>query len=214
METTSAQKSVNALTWAIDPGDFQKQVTAGETIRMVQIFRGSGVYKHEFNLTEAGSELELLIIYLGQEKTYLNLLTQINHLAPATRAKVQLKAILWDESRLDFKGNLWVPEQAHQTDTYLKCETLLMSPQAQAKAIPALEIIANDVKAGHAATAGRVDDELLFYLESRGFDKRTAQRLLIEAFLAEGKNFFTGLEETARQELVEQIGKYLAGINL
>jgi Fe-S cluster assembly scaffold protein SufB len=214
MNSIINKTDVKALSWAIDPGNFQKEIRANEPCYQVQIFRGSGVFRHEFNLTEAGSELELLIIYLGSSDKYLNLTTQINHLAPSTRAKVGLKAILWDQSRLDFKGNLWVPAQAHQTDTYLKCETLLMSPQAQAKAIPALEIIANDVKAGHAATAGRVDDELLFYLESRGFDRQSAQKLLIEAFLAEGKNFFSQLGENERKELIDQIWQYLPEINL
>jgi Fe-S cluster assembly protein SufD len=209
MNQIANKSRVEELQWAINPASFQREIGETELCQLVEVFVASGVIKQEFNLTVAGSNLELLLIYIGTAQHYLNLTVQVNHLVAQTKAKVRLKAILWGESRLEFKGNIWVPAEAAGTDTYLKCETLLMSPQAQAKAIPALEIIASDVKAGHAASVGRVDEDALFYLETRGFDKKQAQKLLIEAFLAESKDFFADLPDAEKQHLLEKISSYL-----
>ena len=193
----------------INPSTFQRKIDLNKPHQLVEIFQSSAVVKQEFNLSKSGAELELLLIFLGKEEDYLNLTVQVNHVVANTKAEVRLKAILWGKSRLEFKGNLWVAGKAARTDTYLKCETLLMSSQAQAKAIPALEIIASDVKAGHAASVGRVDEDALFYMETRGFDRKQAQKLLIEAFLAESKDFFTDLPDAEKQQLLEEISSYL-----
>lgn len=209
MNQTANKIGERELQWAINPASFQREIGETELCQLVEVFVASGGTKQEFNLTQSGADLELLLVYLGKAEDYLNLTVQINHLAPHTKAKIRLKAILWGESRLEFKGNIWVPANASGTDTYLKCETLLMSPKAQAKAIPALEIIASDVKAGHAASVGKVDEGALFYLETRGFDRKEAQKLLIEAFLAESKDFFSDFSEGAKLQLIEKISSYL-----
>ena len=59
----------------------------------------------------------------------------------------------------------------------------MLSKDAKAKTIPSLEIKANDVKAGHSATIGKVDKDLLFYLQSRGINKKLGEKLLIRGFL-------------------------------
>lgn len=177
----------------------------GEKKQSVFIFEGGGVDTMEYNLTEDGGQLELLIVFVGKIEDMCRLVVNVNHLASRTAAKVKLKAVLFDKSQLDFKGNIFVGVEGHGTDTYLKCESLLMSPRAVAKVIPSLEIIANDVKAGHAATVGRLDEDSYFYLESRGLRREVAERMLMEAFLAEEKSFFSEISESEREEVERKL---------
>ena len=77
-----------------------------------------------------------------------------------------------------------VEKDAQKTDAYQKDDNLLLSENARADSIPGLEIEANDVRCTHGATAGRVDEAMIFYLQSRGIDRETAVRLVVEGFFA------------------------------
>jgi Fe-S cluster assembly protein SufD len=108
----------------------------------------------------------------------------INAVCTGRSAKVRfnLYSVLNDKSSVNFNGNMVIEKSAHDADVFLTHRTLLTSPGAKTKAIPGLEIKANDVKAGHAATIGNIDDELLFYLMSRGFDQKNASKVIVEGF--------------------------------
>jgi len=156
----------------------------------------------KFSLSGSGAKLKLTLIVIGKSTEKFNLKTICEHVTADTEAEITVKAVLFDHSELDYLGNIAVSADGHGTKTNLNCQTLLMSHGARAKTIPSLEIIANDVKASHAASVGRVDDELLFYLESRGYDLETAQKLLIEGFL---RDALKGLDEKQREAVWQNI---------
>lgn len=181
------------------------------TVRVAQVMvAGDGLpasqsQRWEVSLLSPQSRLEMLLIWVGRGEEYLNMQLQIKHLARQTTAKVWVKAVLLDQSSLDFLGNLQVPAQAQDTDTYFRCDTLLLSPLAHAKTIPSLEIVANEVKAGHAATVGRPDEEILFYLQCRGLDESSAYRMMVEAFLYDGQKVFSDLALSDRENMMKEI---------
>jgi len=74
---------------------------------------------------------------------------------------------------------------------------------------PQLEIYADDVKCSHGATVGRIDDEQMFYLRSRGIDKQAAEKMIIYAFAAELTEALG--DETLRQQVLARIGQRLPG---
>ena len=78
-----------------------------------------------------------------------------------------------------------VKRDAQKTDGHQLSRALLLSPRAEIDARPELEIYADDVKCSHGATAGELDEDLMFYLLSRGIPRDQARRMLIEAFLSE-----------------------------
>ncbi|MEE8202881.1 MAG: SufD family Fe-S cluster assembly protein, partial [Alphaproteobacteria bacterium] len=84
-----------------------------------------------------------------------------------------------------FQGRIIVRPNAQKTDAHQLNKNLLLSESAQVDSKPELEIRADDVKCSHGATVGELDSEALFYLRSRGLDLGLAERLLIEAFVAE-----------------------------
>ena len=84
-----------------------------------------------------------------------------------------------------FQGKIIVEPGAQKTDAKMVSNALLLSDQAEADNKPELEIFADDVQCGHGATAGALDEQLLFYLRARGIPKREAEALMIQAFVGE-----------------------------
>jgi Fe-S cluster assembly protein SufD len=95
------------------------------------------------------------------------------------------KGILDGKSRAVFGGNVTVRKEAQKTDAQQTDKNLILSDDAEINSKPSLLIYADDVKCGHGATAGHIDDDTLFYMRSRGLDMETASRILIHAFASE-----------------------------
>lgn len=107
------------------------------------------------------------------------------HGAEGCQSRELYKAVIADEARSAFAGRISVPSHAQKTDARMMTAALLLSEDAEADAKPELEIFADDVQCGHGATCGAIDDDLLFYLLSRGIPKAEAESMLILAFLGE-----------------------------
>lgn len=136
-----------------------------------------------FDLESEESSVTFLAFILGKADNKFPFETISNHTVPNTKAYYYVRCALFDNSQVDYKGNLIIKPTAQLTDSYLSHHTLMLSKNAKTQTIPSLEIEADDVKAGHSATIGKVDEELLFYLESRGIDKPTGENLLIKSFM-------------------------------
>jgi len=141
-----------------------------------------GKPKISFEFVGKNSELQFLGLIVGTGNSKFEFETVSRHMVPNTKASYRVRAAMFGRSSVDYRGNLVIPKTAQMTDTYLSHDTLLLSDFARARTVPALEIEANDVKAGHAATIGKVDEELMFYLLSRGISSKEAERLLITGF--------------------------------
>ena len=110
-----------------------------------------------------------------------------------------------DHSRLVWRGMIRVDRDAQKTDGYQRDDNLILSEDARADSIPGLEIQADDVKCSHGATAGRVDDEEVFYACSRGLTRKEAIRMIVLGFF---QQVFDRIEiESVRQALGEAIGR-------
>ncbi|MFA6908289.1 MAG: SufD family Fe-S cluster assembly protein [Patescibacteria group bacterium] len=132
-------------------------------------------------LQESGSEALVSGIFLGNEGEHHGMHVLMDHVAPSTRGDIFLRGVLRKTTRGMFTGLIRVAKDAQQTNSYFKDDVLLMD-DALAESIPTLEILANDVKASHGSTTGRVNDEQLLYLMSRGIPKDQATELLIGGF--------------------------------
>ena len=100
-----------------------------------------------------------------------------------------------------------VEKEAQKTDAYQKNDTLVLDHTARVDSIPGLEIEANDVRCTHGATAGQVDDEMVFYLQARGISRETAVRLIIEGFFANVYDRITlePVQETLREAVESKL---------
>jgi Fe-S cluster assembly protein SufD len=107
------------------------------------------------------------------------------HRAPHTRSDFLLKVALADRSRSVFSGMIRMEREAQHSDAYQSNRNLLLGRGARSDSMPKLEILPDDVRCTHGSTTGTIQDEELFYLESRGLPRARARSLLVEAFLEE-----------------------------
>jgi Fe-S cluster assembly protein SufD len=108
---------------------------------------------------------------------------EIEHAGAETVTRELYRGIATDRGKLGFNGMMKVNESAQGTDSEQSLKTLLTGAGAEASVRPQLEIHTDRVRAIHGATTGKLDDQMLFYLLSRGIDRRTAQTLLQWAFI-------------------------------
>ncbi|MGR9087421.1 MAG: Fe-S cluster assembly protein SufD [Gammaproteobacteria bacterium] len=134
---------------------------------------------------DRGSECELNGLYLGVKRQHLDNHTRINHLEPYGRSREMYKGVLDGRARGVFQGRVIVAENAQKTDSEMSNRNLLLSDDAEADTKPQLEIYADDVKCGHGVTVGQLDEQSVFYLQSRCVDEETARNMLTFAFANE-----------------------------
>lgn len=108
---------------------------------------------------------------------------EIAHAGPDTVTREMYRGIATDRGKLGFNGKMIVRESAPGADSDQSLKTLLTGSGAEASVRPQLEIYTDKVRAKHGATTGKLDEQMLFYLLSRGIDRRTAQTLLQWAFI-------------------------------
>jgi Fe-S cluster assembly protein SufD len=123
----------------------------------------------------------------------------ITHAAEACESRQVFKKVLMNGAVGVFQGKILVKPGAQKTDGYQISQSLLLDEDSQFLAKPELEIYADDVKCSHGSTSGAIDETALFYLQSRGVPRRTAQALLVLAFLAEA------IDEVADETIAEDI---------
>lgn len=134
-------------------------------------------------LAGENASVEIVGLVLGNGIDDKSLEAYITHAAPNTKSNVNVRAVLRGKSTFAFKGNVRIEKGAKGADAYLRSDALLFDEAKMGDDTPALEILEPDVKAGHAATIGKVDEQMLFYLMSRGLSRSQAEKLLIDGFV-------------------------------
>ena len=142
--------------------------------------------KLEVTLEGEGAHAELLGLAYGDGKQHFDYTTLQDHIAPRTSSDLLFKAALDGESSNVWTGTVHIQKTAAQSEAHQTSRNLLLSDHAKAAPIPVLEIEAYDVlQCSHGASAGPLDEDQRFYLESRGIPTDVAQQLLVEAFFTE-----------------------------
>lgn len=121
-------------------------------------------------------------LYLLDGKTLADNHTIVDNVMPHCYSNELYKGIMDGESSGVFNGKIFVRKDAQKTNAYQSNKNVLLSDKASANTKPQLEIFADDVKCSHGCTIGRLDDEALFYLRSRGISEKNAKSLLLHAF--------------------------------
>jgi Fe-S cluster assembly protein SufD len=129
------------------------------------------------------ADLSLAVAALGDRQQVQDGYAVVEHAAANARTVQTFRGIAAARARVAFNGKIIVAPGAHGTDSRQSLRGLLAGPEAEIDVRPQLEIYNDDVRCSHGATAGKLDDDMLFYLLSRGLDRDTAQRLLKWAFL-------------------------------
>lgn len=136
------------------------------------------------DLVGDGSHAELKVVGISTSDQIQGIDTRVTNIGKNTIGHILQHGVALDASELTFNGIGHVMKRSKGSDAQQESRILMLSPQARGDANPILLIDDNDVTAGHAASIGRVNPEQLYYLMSRGLQKRLAEKLVIRGFLA------------------------------
>lgn len=129
-----------------------------------------------------GAHAQTAALFFNTRLQHADLTTTTDHAAGATSSQTIVRSAATDRGQGRYFGNIVIRKDAHGADASLRDDALLLSRHARIESVPALEIGANDVKAFHGATVGSLDDETLFYVQSRGISRSEAIRMVALAF--------------------------------
>ncbi|PJG52758.1 Fe-S cluster assembly protein SufD [Bradyrhizobium forestalis] len=178
-------------------------VTVGANVKLnyFNMTSGGAVSRLQgfITFTGEGSELSLNGVNLLKKTEHGDLTLLVDHAVPNCMSRETFRAVIDDRGHSVFQGRIIVRPDAQKTDGKMMTRALLLSDEAEADNKPELEIFADDVSCGHGATAGALDDNLLFYLKARGLPEKQAQALLIQAFVGEA------IEQIADDDLREHV---------
>jgi Fe-S cluster assembly protein SufD len=162
-------------------------VGARAKLNLFNMTSGGAVSRLQGFITLAGegSELSVNGVNLLKGRQHGDTTMVVDHAVPHCTSREVFRAVVDDRAHSVFQGRIIVRPGAQKTDGKMMTRALLLSDEAEADNKPELEIFADDVTCGHGATAGALDDSLLFYLRARGLPEKEAQALLIQAFVGE-----------------------------
>jgi Fe-S cluster assembly protein SufD len=176
-------------------------VGANTKLNFFNMTTGGAVSRLQGFITLAGegSDLSINGVNLLKKTEHGDTSLVVDHAVPGCTSRETFRAVIDDRAHSVFQGRIIVRPDAQKTDGKMMTRALLLSDEAEADNKPELEIFADDVSCGHGATAGALDDSLLFYLRARGLPEKDAQALLIQAFVGEA------IEQIADDDLREHV---------
>jgi Fe-S cluster assembly protein SufD len=133
-------------------------------------------------LAGQGGTSELRAAYLGRDDQMLDFRTLQDHSAPRTTSDLLFKGAVADHAHSVYSGLIRVHRGAVRSDAMQTNNNLVLDEGAHADSVPNLDIEENDVRCSHGSTVGPVDEDQRYYLESRGIDPETAERLIVAGF--------------------------------
>ncbi len=132
-----------------------------------------------------GSSSEVVGLYFGEGEQTLDYRMVVNHSGKSTSSDIFLKGAVEDAAQSVFTGLLRIEKDAQKTSTFETNRNLVLSEDAKAHSVPNLEILCDDVVCGHGSSVGPLEEDHLYYLQSRGVRRERAERMLIRGFFTE-----------------------------
>ncbi len=155
--------------------------------KFVSVFAGIGSKISKFNtgtiLNGEGAESKLYGIVFGNENQHFDYHTMHHHTASNSYSDIDFKVVLKDEAKSAATGLIRVEEDALNCQAYQVNRNLLLNEGPKAESIPELEILCDQVQCSHGATVGPIDQDMLFYLMSRGVDYKEAMNIITLGYL-------------------------------
>ncbi len=171
---------------------------------------GTGLMKafQTMELDQPGGWGRMSGLFFGDKRQHFDLDTQQNHNAPNTDSDLLYKGAMKHQARSVWQGMIKSKKEAQKTNGFQANRNLLLESSARADSIPGLEIEADDVACTHASTVGKVDEEELFYLMSRGIPRELALRIIVQGFFDPimQRIPFEGVQQRIAEQVIEKVG--------
>ena len=165
-------------------GNLSFSVRKDEDLNLFILMNGSDCNLN-ISLQEQTAECHLNVVYLSDASHENTLKCRMEHLAPHTKSYQHVKGVATGKTNGVFEGVIHIEKDAQKCEGYQKHAGILLSDDATIKAIPELNIYADDVMCSHGSAVGPLDEEQVFYLMARGIDENKAKEMLLLGFLSE-----------------------------
>lgn len=188
---------------------------AGAKYHQFALNVGAGLTRSEthVHLGGEGAHAELGGSFLLNGLQHCDTTTVVTHAVPNCTCREVFRGVMADRSRGVFQGKIAVAPHAQKTDAKMETRALLLSDRAEMDAKPELEIYADDVKCAHGATIGTLDEQSVFYLQSRGIPLPVARRMLIGAFVEDALDVVSDVDlQAALRAVIDQRLSRLEGV--
>ena len=185
-------------------GTTQVSQKANSHFYAVTVTVNGGFVRNNLNIVLDGQNCEAFMygLYFPNGNQHIDNHTLVDHAKPNSYSNELYKGVLQDKSTGVFNGKIFVRDGASKTNAYQSCRNVVLSDEASMNTKPQLEIYNDDVKCSHGTTTGKLNDEALFYMRSRGIPKAEAMTLLMYAFC----------EDVISEIKIEPIRAYLEGV--
>ena len=136
----------------------------------------------ELAVSEPGGDMAFRGVFFTERDEHLDEFAVDLHETGPSSGDVHWRGAATGESRASFEGLIQIDPGAQQTHTYLQIHTMMLSPKAKVDAIPSVLVSSDDVSASHGGTVGELDESAIFYMQTRGLDRPSAVRVIVEGF--------------------------------
>ena len=185
----------------------------GKNSRIVVFFADFSTHKNhldvDINLNDDNATCEWHLASLSSEQDNKEIAVSIYHNHPHTFGRIDNYGVCKDNGKLIFSGISHILKGCHQSKSHQNAKIVVFDEGCIAKAKPVLKIDENDIEASHAATVGKVSDEHIFYLTSRGLTKEEAKMLITLGYL---KPILKGFNESVQSEIDQLIERRLSNV--
>jgi Fe-S cluster assembly protein SufD len=155
---------------------------ASVTLCLAELGAALAVTSVDVLIGAPGVDAHLNAFFFPRENQHVDLTSTIRHDVGESQSQTLIKSAATGRGQARYLGNIRIAPHAQGTEASLRDDALLLSPRAHIDSVPALEIGANDVKAFHGATIGALDENLIFYMESRGIERGAAEKMIALGF--------------------------------
>ncbi len=176
-------QNLNARSLIIDTMQATLAARANYSLRYIATGGSASRSTLRIGLEGREAQCDITAACVADGSQVLDVFAEVEHAAPGAATRELFRGIASGRSKVAFNGKMIVAAHARGASSEQSLKSLLAGPEAEIAARPQLEIYTDDVRASHGATAGKLDDTMLFYLLSRGIDRETAQSLLKWAFV-------------------------------
>ncbi len=138
-----------------------------------------------FEIKKENVDLDIYGLFLGKDTDEFKINTIQHHDAPSAKSNLFIKGVFDGQSRFRHTGLIKIEKKGMKTHAYQKNQSIILSSQTYVESEPFLEILANDVFCTHGSTTGKLNEEQIYYLKTRGIADKQARKLLISGFINE-----------------------------
>jgi Fe-S cluster assembly protein SufD len=139
----------------------------------------------DFKIKSERVNLDILGLFIGKKSDNFELKTNQYHISPNSISNLLIKGVFDDQSKFMYQGLIKIEKTGQKSHAYQKNKNLILSEKVYVDSRPFLEILADDVFCTHGSTTGKIDEESLFYIKSRGLEQKKAQELYVSGFIQE-----------------------------